>query len=327
MQRNKEKTQQKLLEELNTIKINSVDERVTHYKDLQYKEHQQLFVVLYTDIHKAASDNSVSGIIYFLKYHKSKIKVHVDDFDKNGNCAIHLAAEKGCNDAIKCLLKHGSSVNIRNSSGNTPLMFACKENMLDSILLLIEFGADSKLTNQSGFNCIHYAAQCDNGTAISTLINALNEKEKKKRLLLLEQDNDEQSTDSTHNKSSSVASITSFESSTFLNHFYNAENISVSSSIQERQSENCNEVNFIINMKANNGSTPLHIACLFDAIKSMKVLLLNYVVVNVNDNANETALHKAARNSFFEAYKLLVNHGGNPNSKNFLNETPSKLLN
>jgi ankyrin repeat protein len=202
--------------------------------------------------------------------------------------------------------------------------------------------ADAKLTNQSGFNCIHFAAQCDHGSAIQTVVNVLNDQEKNKKLLLLsstmmnhnDDTDDNRSIDSTYNKS--TVSINSFESPTFINNLRNNnyndnnnfnDNISITSSLIEKYDINSNEVNILLNKKSINGSTPLHLACLVDAIKSIKVLLLCNVLVNSQDNSNETALHKAAKNSFFEAYKLIKNSGGDEHCKNFLNETPFMLLN
>lgn len=94
----------------------TIEERVDHYKQLQYEKHEELFSVQYTSIHKvclriielsiflvphaipiwnmqAAYDNSVHGMKYFLNRARAA-KNHVDDYDKNGSTPLHIAAER-----------------------------------------------------------------------------------------------------------------------------------------------------------------------------------------------------------------------------------------
>jgi hypothetical protein len=40
----------------------TIDQRVQHNKDLQYVHHEDLFIVAYTTVHKAASDNNLLGV-------------------------------------------------------------------------------------------------------------------------------------------------------------------------------------------------------------------------------------------------------------------------
>jgi hypothetical protein len=63
----------------------TIPEKIARCKHLQYEEHQQLFRVMYSSIHKAAFDGDVSGIKYFLSAEgrmQSKKVVHVDDFNR-----------------------------------------------------------------------------------------------------------------------------------------------------------------------------------------------------------------------------------------------------
>ena len=72
----------------------TIEEKIAHNKHLQYEEHQYLFGVMYTSIHKAAFDGDCSGVKYFLSAEGRKHfkKVNVDDFDKNGICPIHYVS-------------------------------------------------------------------------------------------------------------------------------------------------------------------------------------------------------------------------------------------
>lgn len=145
----RQQEEQKSREILASDVIKTVDERVNHCKILQYSEHQQIFATMYTTIHKAAADNSVAGLKHFLKLPQSP-QIHIDDFDKNGNCPIHIAAEKGACDAIQFIVDSGCSPDFRNTYGSTALMLACKENRLEAISLLFKLGAKVEAANRAG---------------------------------------------------------------------------------------------------------------------------------------------------------------------------------
>jgi hypothetical protein len=61
----------------------SIEERVGRCKHLQYEKHQQLFVIGYTTVFKAASDNSVAGIKYFLSLRGHR-KIDIGVLDNQG---------------------------------------------------------------------------------------------------------------------------------------------------------------------------------------------------------------------------------------------------
>lgn len=147
----------------------SVEERVDHCKHLQYEEHQQLFAVGYTTLHKAAADNSLSGIKFFLSLRGHK-KINKNALDNHGMSALHHAAEKGHVDSIRYLISDaGMKVNLRSSYGNTPLMLAVKENRVDAIKVLCELQADITLENNCGYTCFHFAAESNRAAAVRAI--------------------------------------------------------------------------------------------------------------------------------------------------------------
>jgi len=89
----------------------TIEERVEKLRDLEINKHAHLFATSHSTIHKAAMDNSLSGVLYFLEKKGGKErKIRVDDFDKFAVCAIHYAAERGHVDVIKLLLERGNQV-------------------------------------------------------------------------------------------------------------------------------------------------------------------------------------------------------------------------
>ncbi len=127
----------------NALKALTIEERVEHNRRLQYEEHQMLFGVMYSTIHKAALDGDVCGLKYFLSSKGKGVrgqKVNVDDFDVNGYCPIHYAAQRGKNDAIQMLVDAGCDVNVKSIDGSTALMMATKDNHLSTMRLLLCLG-------------------------------------------------------------------------------------------------------------------------------------------------------------------------------------------
>lgn len=161
----------------------TVEERVDHCKHLQYEQHQHLFAVYYTTIHKAAMDNSVSGLKHFLKPSLAKASRRrggedppqaltsglVNSLDEKGNGAIHYAAERDAVDAINFLAESKCDINLKSSCGNTALMAASKENKIRAIRALLDTGADIMLRNNGGMNMVHFAAQGDHPQVILTV--------------------------------------------------------------------------------------------------------------------------------------------------------------
>lgn len=165
----KQREQQRLIEALRDFKEPTVEERIRHNKDLQYNQNQNLFAVLYSTIHKAAMDNSVSGILWFLQGN-FKPRIHVDDFDRFRVCPIHYAAERGADDAVRCLLENHCEVDVKSGDGQTALMYAAKEGRLSTMRLLFEHGASLPAVNRAGMSAAHFAAQSDRVETFALLI-------------------------------------------------------------------------------------------------------------------------------------------------------------
>ena len=50
---------------------------------------------------------------------------------------LHWAAEKGCTDAVRLLIKFMADINIKDEGGTTPLMRACRKDHFDIVEILI----------------------------------------------------------------------------------------------------------------------------------------------------------------------------------------------
>lgn len=297
---------------LENIKVRGIEDRVGHCKHLQYVEHQDLFVVGYSTLHKAASDNNLLGVQYCLK----QPRVYADDFDKNGCCAIHLAAEKGGTDVAEYLIKHGCAVNQCTTHNETALMYACKENRLHTIESLFERGAKITMANKTGLTCFHFAAQGDHVETFNLLIGMQTNLNAKIELELEEQSKTKKMTD--------VGQETSKKEET-KDTKKKKRNRRKSTKKEDEEPQPLN-IEAILSQVSNNKASPLHTACEWDSTRVIKFLIDHKVELNRQDTSGETPLHKLGRKYAFSSFRMLVKAGAREDIKNVYGEKPGDLL-
>lgn len=134
-----------------------------------------------------------------------RIGWRLNDWDKHGETAMHLAARNDKLDAMEALLKAGVSRNVINRIGQTPLMVAARDGKVEAVQFLIEkkasknasdkyaqtalmlaalnrqvgtlkvlldAGADKKATDGMQQNVLTYAAIGGNGEAVKAVLDA-----------------------------------------------------------------------------------------------------------------------------------------------------------
>jgi len=93
----------------------------------------------------------------------------------NGLCPIHIAAERGHNDAVEELVRLGCNVDVKAVDGTTALMLAAKSGQLSTIRLLFCLGASLVSCDRAGVTAAHLAAQGDHGEVIHMLAELLSQ--------------------------------------------------------------------------------------------------------------------------------------------------------
>jgi len=86
----------------------------------------------------------------------------VDAQDRGrGWSALMVLAQMGRWDAVRCLLEHGASVDLRDNRGWTALMLAAGCGDCDVIEVLLTAGADAFATNQDGLTAYDIARKAN----------------------------------------------------------------------------------------------------------------------------------------------------------------------
>lgn len=105
-----------------------------------------------TALHIATFDSDLDKIKLIIPH------VDINAINSTGDTALHLLIARSCSlDAIKLLLAHGASANIRGRYGRTPLLYALSLNQQHVVEVLLEAGADPELSDNEGRNVLHHS--------------------------------------------------------------------------------------------------------------------------------------------------------------------------
>ena len=79
-----------------------------------------------------------------------------------GDTALHYAANKGHNEALRLLLMRGAVIDSRNGNGWTPLHLAVVSAHFETVRILVEKGASLHSQDSKGNTAIHLACESNN---------------------------------------------------------------------------------------------------------------------------------------------------------------------
>ncbi|XP_065057285.1 transient receptor potential cation channel subfamily A member 1 homolog isoform X1 [Rhopilema esculentum] len=94
----------------------------------------------------------------------------INDIDKQGNAALHLAAEKGHTGTIKVLLNAGASINDRNTDLLTPLDCAARAGQMDAAKTLLNAKASVDPMHKHGMTPLLHASIHGHGKMVELLL-------------------------------------------------------------------------------------------------------------------------------------------------------------
>ncbi|OVZ59987.1 hypothetical protein CDO44_10505 [Pigmentiphaga sp. NML080357] len=96
------------------------------------------------------------------------------EVNQPGWTALHYAASKGHDDAVRLLIEHYAYIDAESPGKMTPLMMAMRYNHASTVKLLLDEGADGYVRNDEGKNAVEVGRDAANTQLANDLVERLN---------------------------------------------------------------------------------------------------------------------------------------------------------
>ena len=97
------------------------------------------------------------------------------EVNQEGWTALHYAASKGNDDAVRVLLEHYAYIDAESPGKMTPLMMAMRYDHTSTVKLLLDEGADGYVRNAEGKNAVDVGRDAGNTILANNLVERLNQ--------------------------------------------------------------------------------------------------------------------------------------------------------
>ncbi|XP_062548547.1 uncharacterized protein LOC134213481 [Armigeres subalbatus] len=248
----------------------------------------------FAGLYATAAKHKRVNVLNFMIANDQRIKSNINKKDGRGQAAIHICCTSGYREVLQLLLAHNGNVNLQDSAGNTPLHLAVKRCSVGIVKLLLDHNAKIDSENHMTKTPLDLAIQLENIRIVKLLLK------QKQFDRIVQIPNSLKSLDILYLlKSSNVQ--------------YKLETDSNSNSLtalhcakDERRVRILSRL-FDVDIRCSRfQDTPLHIACLMNSTKIVRVLLQNGANTSLTNCDNITPLHLAVVNHNIEIVKLLT---------------------
>ena len=266
----------------------------------------------------------------------------INEPDENGNTVLHLAAEINNTNLISFFISKGADPLLKNNKGETPLHVAIEKRSFEAARILSTISTESlfsrnnndstaidlgfqtddafydifisvpigEVRDENGQSIVHYFVRTKNLKAIQKCIEkgiplSVKDKYDKTPLDIAFDTIDEE-------LSVDIAAELIMGG---------AEEVKSDFSYFQDAVSNRN-----MNMRFEDGQTPLHLAAIIGHTSIARYLLENNAETYVQDSSGATPLHEAVRYGNIDIIKLLLNAGANINAKDNLGKTPVMVI-
>jgi ankyrin repeat protein len=254
---------------------------------------------------------------------------------------LHIAASQGHTQIVQLLLLHNADVSLRDKDGFTALLAACKNAHLDTVRFIVQHGGNIQDTDSEGNTIAHIAVanenidilkflsirdanlDVQNSDGNTPLLQAVREGKTRIVQYLAERNTDINTQGSDGLRPLDVAFLKGNLEITQLLLELNA--LSGKTGMHVVVAARFGFLDLLqrfvamgeeINVKTEEGESPLHAACKSDQVATVQYLCQYGALLESQDNSGNTPLHVAVSNGYFDVTRVLVENGANMSVSN-----------
>lgn len=254
-------------------------------------------------IFDAVKGDNLARLEQLLKSDPSK--AHLSDDD--GWTPLHWAVRRGNMQALKIILKYSPDLNARDCNGETAVSWAICQNNAEALQALLQAGANPDIPDLFGRTPLHCASSLEFTPLVKMLINAgaqINKPDEDGETPLHRS--------SRFGKESSSSLLSS-----------SGANLSLTDSHGRTAAQVASKPEIAANLeRLNSLNKGLLSATKSGNFAKVKKFIILGAVLNVKDEQGNTPLHLAATFNHPNIFKLLVRHGASPDVTDASGETP-----
>lgn len=269
-------------------------------------------------------------------------KYDINEIDKDGNTALHTAAEINDGSLTLFLLCYGADPDVKNYSSQTPLHVAIEHDSKDAAVQLINFGCNIFARDGSGKTPMEIAF-AKNPAYYDVFITAktgeIRDSERMATIAHYFVETKDEMAILTCVRKEIPISVKDSEGKTPLDYAFEkieepgmveiaaclimngADQVTSGFDYFQTAISNRN-----LNYRFDDGQTPLHLAAISGHSSITKYLLENNAQTNVQDSSGATPLHEAVRYGHTKIAKMLLDAGASVDAKDNLGKTPILLI-
>uniref|UniRef100_A0A915Q6N0 Poly [ADP-ribose] polymerase n=1 Tax=Setaria digitata TaxID=48799 RepID=A0A915Q6N0_9BILA len=228
------------------------------------------------------------------------------DLSNRHSSPLHYAAGFGKVDCVRALLSAGANISQADDGGLVPLHNASSFGHVDVVKILLENGADANVSDNWGFTPLHEAAAWGKADVC---------------VLLLQHG---ASVRSENSDGKTPQDLADGDAKAVFTGEYRKEELLESAKNGDEESLLSCLTPFNVNCHAITGrkSTPLHLACGYNRIRAVKILLEKGADVQAVDIGGLVPLHNACSFGHLEVVNLLLEAGADSQAEDLWNFTP-----
>ena len=284
-----------------------------------------------TCLHVGCENGHYTTVEYLLKY-----GAEVNAVNSADQTPLHIVASRGQTKIVELLILHKANFSLRDKDGITALLAASINGHQDTVRFIVQHGGNVEDTDRNGNTIAHFAVanenydilnllskreanlEVQNSDGDTPLIKAVREGRKRVLKYLAGNQSD---TNTQVNEGTRPLNVAILKGNLEIIRLLLERNaISSKSGMHILESARFGFLDLLrgfvakgddINVKADNGESPLHAACESGQLAIVRYLCVHGALLDLHDNNGNTALHVAVGNGHLDVTRVLVEKGAN----------------